>query len=211
MGKAARPTTADPAPRQDRRNPDSHEAILDATLDLVQEIGYARLTIEGIAAKAGVGKSTIYRWWKSKGELVIEALADVLEAQPLRATGDTRTDLMAIVNQAIALYSDETGARTIIAGLVGDIHHDPDLATALRASFIHPRRAGNREVITAAIERGDLPADTDIELLIDTLVAPISYRALITDDPIPPSIATALVDRILGLTSDRRAQPGVVS
>ncbi len=198
MTDATPPATADLLPRQDRRNPQSHQAILQATLDLVQDIGYTRLTIEGIAAKAGVGKSTIYRWWRSKGELVIEALADVLEAQPLPDSGDTRTDLMAIVHQGVALYSDGTGARTIIAGLVGDIHHDPELATALRERFIHPRRASNREAIARAIERGDLPADTDIELLIDNLVAPISYRALITDAPITPDIATKLVDQILG-------------
>ena len=192
------PAAAGAVPREDRRNPQSHQAILQATLDLVQDIGYTRLTIEGIAAKAGVGKSTIYRWWRSKGELVIEALANILEAEPLPDSGDTRTDLIAIVHQGIALYSDETGARTIIAGLVGDIHHDPELATALRKRFIHPRRTSNRMAITRAIERGDLPAGTDIELLIDSLVAPISYRALITDAPMTPDIATKLVDQVLG-------------
>jgi len=190
--------TADLSPRQDRRNRRSHQAILQATLELVQDLGYTRLTIEGIAAKAGVGKSTIYRWWRSKGDLVIEALADILEAQPLPDTGNTRTDLMAIVDQGIALYSDETGARTIIAGLVGDIHHDPELAAALRKRFIDPRRADNRAAIARAIERGDLPADTDIELLIDRLVAPVSYRALISGAAITPDISTKLVDQILG-------------
>jgi AcrR family transcriptional regulator len=198
MTDDAPPATADLVPRQDRRNRQSHQAILQATLELVQDLGYTRLTIEGIAAKAGVGKSTIYRWWRSKGDLVIEALADVLEAQPLPDTGDTRTDLMAIVDQGIALYSDETGARTIIAGLVGDIHHDPELAAALRKRFIDPRRADNRAAIARAIERGDLPADTDVELLIDRLVAPVSYRALISGAAITPDISTKLVDQILG-------------
>lgn len=181
-----------------RRNVQSHQAILQATLDLVTEIGYNRLTIEGIAAKAGVGKTTIYRWWRSKGELVIEALADVLTAKPVVPSGDTRTDLTGIVDQAITLYSDDTGARSVIAGLISDMHHNPELAATLQEQFIEPRRANNRDLITSAIERGDLPVDTDIGLLIDRLVAPIAYRALITGQSITPNLAATTVDQILG-------------
>jgi AcrR family transcriptional regulator len=181
-----------------RRNVKSHHAILRATRELVREAGYARLTIEGIAARAGVGKSTIYRWWRSIGELVVEALAEVLEARPTPDSGDTRQDLTAIVHQAMALYDEETGTRAIIAGLVADMHHNPDLAAALRERLIRPRRAGNREAIERAIARGDLPAGTDIELVIDVLVAPIAYRALITDAPITDELAIQLVDQVLG-------------
>jgi AcrR family transcriptional regulator len=181
-----------------RRNVKSHHAILQATRDLVRESGYARLTIEGIAAKAGVGKSTIYRWWRSKGELVVEALAEVLEARPIPDSGNTRQDLTAIVHQSMALYDEETGARAIIAGLVNDMHYNPDLAEALRDRLIRPRRAANRKAIEHAIARGDLASDTDTELLIDLLAAPIAYRALITDAPITDDLATQLVDRVLG-------------
>ena len=180
-----------------RRNVQSHQAILQATLDLVNEVGYNRLTIEGIAAKAGVGKTTIYRWWRSKGELVIEALAEILTAKPVVPSGNTRTDLTGIAEQAITLYSDETGAQTIIAGLISDMHHNPELAATLREQFIEPRRADNRDLITSAIERGDLPADTDIGLLIDRLVAPIAYRALVTGAPITPNLAATIVNQIL--------------
>ncbi len=181
-----------------RRNVKSHHAILDATLELVHEVGYDRLSIEGIAARAGVGKSTVYRWWNSKGELVVEALAEVLTAQPVPDSGDTRRDLTGIVEQALSLYSQDTGARSIIAGLVSDMNHNADLAATLREQFIEPRRAGNRAAVTRAIERGDLPVDTDTELLIDRLVAPIAYRALITGAPLEPGIATELVDCVLG-------------
>ena len=184
-----------------RRNVRSHEAILRATLDLVNEAGYNRLTIEGIAARAGVGKTTIYRWWQSKGELVIEALADVLTAEPVVPSGDTRKDLTGIVEQAMVLYREETGALTIIAGLISDMHHNAELASTLRAQFIEPRRANNRDLILEAIQRNDLPVDTDIELLIDRLVAPVAYRALVTGMPIDPDLAITVVDQILG--SDR--------
>jgi AcrR family transcriptional regulator len=194
---ASQSTDQSPPTTDRRRDPRSHQAILQATLDQVQDVGYARLTIEGIAAEAGVGKSTVYRWWRSKAELVLDALADILEAPPVLDTGDTRSDLMGIVHQAVTLYSDETGARTVIAGLISDMNHDPRIATALRDRFIHPRRAGNREVVARAIERGELPADTDIELVIDILVAPISYRAIVTGTPTPSDIATKLVDQIL--------------
>lgn len=186
-----------------RRNVKSHHAILEATLDRVQEVGYNRLSIEGIAARAGVGKSTVYRWWNSKGELVLEALAEVLTPSPVPDSGDTRRDLTGIVEQAMRLYSQDTGARSIIAGLVSDMNHNADLADTLREQFIEPRRADNRAAVTRAIDRGDLPGDTDIELLIDSLVAPIAYRALITGAPLEPRIATQLVDQILG--SEARA------
>lgn len=195
----ALPPAIDPAQQAARRrNVKSHRAILEATLDLVHEIGYERLTIEGIAARAGVGKSTIYRWWNSKGELVLEALAGILTAPPVPDSGDTRRDLTAIVEQAMILYSNDGDARTIIAGLVSEMNHNPDLADTLREQFIEPRRADNRETLTRAIERGDLPANTDIELLIDVLVSPVSYRALVTGAPIPPGFAEQVVDRILG-------------
>jgi len=180
-----------------RRDPRSHQAILDATLDLVEDVGYARLTIEGIAARAGVGKSTIYRWWSSKGALVIEALGEVLDPPPVPLTGDTRSELSGIVAQAMRLYSDETGARTIIAGLVADMHHDEDLRDALLDRFIRPRRAGNRVIVERAIARGDLPDGTDVELVIDRLVAPVSYRALVTWGEIGDDLPGALVDAVL--------------
>ena len=199
---AGLPPVGDPeATAVRRRNVKSHEAILHATRELVGESGYGSLTIEGIAARAGVGKSTIYRWWRSKGELVAEALAEILEARPIPDSGDTRQDLTAIVHQAMVLYEEETGARAIIVGLVSDMHHNPELAEALLERLIRPRRAGNREVVKHAMARGDLPADTDVELLIDVLVAPIAYRALITDAPITDGLATQLVDRLLGPTS----------
>ena len=81
------------------------------------------------------------------------------------------------------------------------MHHNPELAEALLERLIRPRRAGNREVIKRAMARGDLPADTDVELLIDVLVAPVAYRALITDAPITDDLATQLVDRLLGPAS----------
>lgn len=198
------PPSIDPVRRAvRRRNVKSHHAILDATLELVHEIGYDRLSIEGIAARAGVGKSTVYRWWNSKAELVVEALAEVLTAQPVPDSGDTRRDLTGIVEQTITLYSQDTGARGIIAGLVSDMTHNADLAATLREQFIEPRRAGNRAAVTRAIDRGDLPGDTDIELLIDRLVAPIAYRALITGAPLGPGIATELVSHVLGSSREQ--------
>ncbi len=182
---------------QRRRDPGSHQAILRAALTLVRETGYTRLTIEGIAAKAGVGKSTIYRWWTSKGDLVLEALAVVLEPGEGPDTGETRSDLIAIVQGFIDLYSDEAAAQPIIAGLVSDMSHDPDLAAALRKRFVDPRRVHGRQAITRGIQRGDLPPDADIELVLDVLVSPIFYRTLVTGAPIEADLATKLVDLVL--------------
>jgi AcrR family transcriptional regulator len=201
MPERIRETASTPDLPQRRRDPGSHQAILQAALALVRETGYTRLTIEGIAAKAGVGKSTIYRWWTSKGDLVVEALTDILEPGEGPDTGQTRSDLIAIVQGIVDLYSDETAAQPIIAGLVSDMSHDPELAAALRERFVEPRRGHGRQAIARAIERGDLSPDVDIELILDVLVAPVFYRALVTGAPIEADLAATLVDLALKASS----------
>lgn len=181
-----------------RRDPDAHQAILDAALELARDVGYSQVTIEAIAAAAGVGKSTIYRWWDSKASLLLEALGHALHREPIPDSGDTRTDLIAIVQQTETFYVGDDSPRMVIAGLLGEMHHNPQLANDLRDRFIHPRRACYRSALERAQERGDLPPGSDLDVLLDILVAPISYRALMTGVPIPDDIATRLVDVVLG-------------
>ena len=91
--------TTGPLPAR-RRNPRSHQAILQAAIDLLGEVGYTHLTIEGVAARARVGKATVYRWWPSKAALVIDAVDQTLEHTPVRTTGDSRTDVGMLIQSS---------------------------------------------------------------------------------------------------------------
>ena len=126
--------------RARRRNARSHSAILDATSSLLTEVGYSQLTIEGVAARASVGKATVYRWWPSKGALVIDAMSRVLTAPAPSVTGDVRQDLLAAIRRTIhILASSPDGA--VIPALTADLAHDPALAQQFRDQILRPRRS----------------------------------------------------------------------
>src|SRR6478609_6813817 len=112
-----------------RRSIRSHRAILSATNQLLAEVGYSALTIEGVAARAGVGKATVYRWWPSKGALTIEALVVNGSAPPTQDTADLRADLIDAVDRVITLLTTSTEGTTV-AALTADMVGDPALAEA---------------------------------------------------------------------------------
>jgi len=178
------------------RDPQAHRAIVQATLDVLGEVGYGRLTIEGVAARAGVGKTTIYRWWPSKFELTLEAVSNMLDLGPARNSGNSRDDLAGIAREVAAMLSDRTAA-SVIAALAADFARDPGLAEAQRERLVRPRWASDMEAIERAVERGDLPPDVDRRLVIDLLVAPLFYRAFITGEPVERDLPRKLADLLL--------------
>src|ERR671919_2973889 len=116
------------AARGRRRSERSHEAIIAATQQLLVERSYPEVTIEGIAARAGVGKQTIYRWWPSKATLVLEAYLAGQDAVPPPAEqANVREDVRALLGWLIAVLAQPTGGH-VVAGLVGELQHDPVLA-----------------------------------------------------------------------------------
>jgi AcrR family transcriptional regulator len=185
------------ATRGRRRSERSHEAILEATQQLLVERSYRDLTIEGIAARAGVGKQTIYRWWPSKAALVLEAyLAGsdaVTQPQPGRSTRD---DVRGLLAWLIAVLAEPTGGH-VVAGLVGDIQHDPDLAEGFHRDVVPARREAMLAALERARERGEIRADVDLELAVDALHGAVFYRLLLSGEPLDETFAARLADQIL--------------
>jgi AcrR family transcriptional regulator len=177
------------------RNPRTHQAILDAAVELLAELGYQELSIERVAARAGVGKATIYRWWNSKSALVIEAMQHGMPLAPPPHTGDLHTDLRATVAAAAHTYS-ATAVGAAVPALAADISRDPATAERLR-QFLRPRRDAARELLHRAAATGQLPADVDIETVIDLFVGAIFYRKLVRGIEIDDAMIEQLVSLIL--------------
>lgn len=182
-------------PRRGRpRSTHSHQAVLTATTAVLTEVGYPALTMDAVAAAAGVGKATIYRWWPSKASLVIEALAAALPAPHPVSTGDSRTDLRALVQAAVDAYV-HTPLGTSLAVLATDTAGDTD-ATERLAALLGPRRAAQASVLLAAAGRGDLPHDVDVALLLDILAGTLIHRAL-HGPPVDDHTVDQLTDLLL--------------
>lgn len=167
-----------------------------AARQLLRSRGYAAMTMEAVAARAGVGKATIYRRWPSKGALALEVLLEFQDFGPAPDTGTTKGDLVAIVRGVNTGLAHPTAAA-VIPGLATDLARDPILAEAFRDRFVLPRRGSVAGAIDRAIQRGDLPTDVDEELLIDLLSSPLFYRIFITGQRVEPDLAEKLVDFVL--------------
>ncbi|GAA0908939.1 TetR/AcrR family transcriptional regulator [Virgisporangium aurantiacum] len=180
---------------------------MQAADDLLVEHGIARLTVEAIAQRAGVAKQTIYRWWPSKTDLLLDAfLTDAAEELVPPDTGDLVTDLhVHLSNLARFLTNSDAGA--VYRALTAESLHDPRLATRLRTEYLSAQRARDRLPLQRAVIRGHLPASTDLDALADHLVGPLYYRALITGEEIAPPYVEGLLASVLrGAT----AGPGMV-
>jgi len=192
-GAPARPAVIGPASRRSAR---AHAAILTATTDLLAEAGYGALTIEGVAARAGVGKATIYRWWPTKAALVIEAVSLALPMPTQTDTGDLRHDLLIAVRRVVHTFA-RTPTGAVIPALAADVMSDPQLAEQFRNQLIRPRRSAVVEVLRRAAARGELPPDVDIDVLLDVYAGAVFYRVLISGEPVTDLLAEQLVDLLL--------------
>jgi AcrR family transcriptional regulator len=185
--------------KPDQRAERSKRAILDATRELLGEEGDVRsLTVEAVAARSGVAKTTIYRRWRDKWELALDAvMIDMLPgfADPVDV-GDTRKELITFVNSVIKLFSARPYGPAM-QGLASEIATEPELARVYREHVVDPRRAQLAPVIERGIARGDLRPDSDVRLIHELLVGPIFYRLFFSGGPIDRKLSTRLVDAIL--------------
>jgi AcrR family transcriptional regulator len=172
------------------RSAESHEAIVRATLELLVEVGFQRLTMEQVQRRAGVGKATIYRRWTSKSELVKEAIQYFSAELPVPDTGSLADDYEVVANAALAIARDRNAAL-LMPRLLIEASHDQDLHALFFAQLVEPRRAVVRTVLERARDRGELRDDADLELAIDMLVGPIIYRFLIDGGDLRPAAAMA--------------------
>jgi AcrR family transcriptional regulator len=178
-----------------RRSQQSHAAILDAAVDQLSSVGYHRMTIEGIAAQAGVGKTTIYRWWSSKAQLVVEALSNRSEVEPVAATRDLRADVRALVQYAVKLIA-RTPLGQVLPQLAVELGDDPE-ARAKLAGWLGPARAAHRALLYTAASRADLPHDIDATLILDLMAGTILWRTLLghkPDDRLVDQLTKLIVD-----------------
>lgn len=169
------------------------------------ERGYREVTIEGIAARAGVGKQTIYRWWPSRAALVLEAyLSGANAVIPPAAVGTTREEVRALLGWLIAVLAEPIGGH-VVAGLVADLQHDSDLAEGFHRDVVPARR----EAMLAALERGrtrgDIRADADLEVAVDALHGAVFYRLLLSGEPLDADFTEKLTHQILGGLAPVRA------
>jgi AcrR family transcriptional regulator len=161
-------------PRSER----AHQAILTAARELLIEQGFASLRLEHVAARAGVGKATIYRRWSSKQELAQELLLELAGPHiAIEETGNTREELLAAVVNPMRAVT-ETDFGPVIRAMLSKIASDPSIGDPFRATVVAARRAEVARVIQRGIARGDLRADADSELATELLVGPVYFRLM---------------------------------
>ena len=186
-----------PAERGRRRSQRSHEAIVRATQELLVERGYRAVTIEGVAARAGVGKQTIYRWWPSRAALVLEAyLAGSDAIAPPPDSGSARKDVRALIVWLADVLAQPIGGR-VVAGLIADLQHDPDLADGFHRDVVPARRRAMLAALERGRERGEIRPDADLALAVDTLHGAVFYRLLLSGEPVDEAFTARLADHVL--------------
>lgn len=163
------------APNPQRRNESSRRAILDAALQLCAGLGYRRVTIEAIAAHAGVSKKTIYRWWPSKGAVVLEAVDDMANLVAEHPdTGDLAADLHTQLTAVIGLLTPPS--TSAVVGLIAEGLQDEELARDLRERLIRPRIEAFNRRLEKAQRDGQLAADADFDVALNLVYGPVYHR-----------------------------------
>jgi AcrR family transcriptional regulator len=189
------------------RSARARQTILNAADDLLVEQGFAGVTIEGIAARAGVAKQTIYRWWPSKVELLMDSFLDDAE-QELAApdTGSTAEDLRRHLRQ-LADFLAHAPAGRVLRALIGQAQHDPRMALDFRERYLKPRREHDRRILTRGVARGEIAPQVDLDVVLDALHGPIYYRALVTGAVNDAALIDALIDQVLPALAGVAAEP----
>jgi AcrR family transcriptional regulator len=181
-----------------RRSDQAHQAILQATRGVLEEVGYRDMTIEAIAARAGVGKKTIYRWWPSKAAVALEALITSSDAYAsFPDTGSLEGDLLSYFEQAFLALRGKSG--TVLSGLAAEAQLDPAFAHEFQRTFIVPRRAELIERLRRAMQQGELAPDTNLDVLADLIYGAKWYRFLLYPAPLDDTFAREIAALILRL------------
>jgi len=185
------------------RSEQAHSAILRSTLKLLGQNGFSELTIESVAARAGVGKATVYRWWPNKAALIADAFASSTTRKlHFPDTGSVRTDMSQQMRQLIKIFSSRRGR--IVSAILGGGQSDRDLIAAFRERFLWPRRREAYATLRRGILRGELRKDVDMDLLLDSLYGPIYMRFLIRHDKLTPDFVDRLCELVLAGADPQR-------
>jgi AcrR family transcriptional regulator len=179
------------------RSEEARQAVLHAADNLLAEIGFAAVTVEGIAERAGVGKQTIYRWWSSKTDVLLDAfLDDATQHLIPQDSGDLGRDLRAHLRN-LAEFLTQSDAGAVFRALAGQAQHDAKMAARFRKHYLGQQREVDRVPLERAVERGELDPGTDIDLAVNQLVGPIYYRVLVTGEAADSKFRNSLVTSFL--------------
>jgi AcrR family transcriptional regulator len=166
------------------------------------------MTVDDVASRAGVSKATIYRWWKSKAELALDAfVSDVRARVPVPDTGSLAGDLRARLRATVRAYA-RPPVRDVLTGLVGEAQFDRAFAEMLREHVVRPLREGSREVFRRAIERGEIAPAAPFDLALDMAVGAIYYRLLLGTAPVNVRLADQAVDLVIAALTAPEATSG---
>jgi AcrR family transcriptional regulator len=177
------------------RNEATTRAILDAALELVGEDGYAGCSMERIAQRAGVQKPAVYRRWCNKSELVAEAVHTVAIPIVDPDTGVLEDDLIALLREMVTMTRTPQGR--VALRLIAEQAAHPELVEAIRASIIARRRKVFARVLRRAVERGEIRADLDIDVVVQMLLGPVLIRLLVKHEEVPASVPATTVKLLL--------------
>ncbi|MEU3502871.1 TetR/AcrR family transcriptional regulator [Streptomyces hundungensis] len=186
-----------------RRDEAARLAVLHAADDLLAEHGFGGLTIEAIARRAGVAKQTIYRWWPSKVEILLDALVEDSDKRFPVPTAEPTAASIHDYLYAFANFLATDPAGKILLALIAEAQHHADTAERLHKRYLDPRRAQERELLARAVSAGEVSPALDPDTAMDALVGPIVYRAL-TGAPLPRELVDTLVRDLLKPRSTRQ-------
>jgi AcrR family transcriptional regulator len=181
----------------EKRRARTERVLLDATRELLAEAGFGNLTVEGVAARSGVAKTTIYRRYRSRTDLALAVLLDMVDdvsTRPYRK--DTRSELTALVDRTVELMSTSL-LGPVMMGLVSEVAADPELARIYREQVISRRLADVSALVERGVSRGELRADLDPEMVADLLLGPVYYRLFLSGSPMDDGFGTRLVTTLL--------------
>jgi len=194
--------SGEPGPSRGRGRPRSvvcHQAILRAAMELLCELRYAEVTMEGIAARAGVSKQTLYKWWPSKARLAMEAYAVTAATRiPAPDTGSTEEDLRRLLSSTCqTLGREEPSLGPTLAGLIAEAQSDDELGRELRETLISARRRIATSILERGMARGEVDLALDLPLVLDMLYGPIWYRLLLRNAPLNRAFAHEIVAHLM--------------
>lgn len=179
-----------------RREPDTDRKILDATREMLAEGGVAALAVEGVAARAGVAKTTIYRRYRSRDDLALAVLIDMVRSvAAVPDLADTKAELTHFLRATINVLRRTLMGR-VMQGLVSELAADPQLAAAFRERVVALRLSEVARIIDRGLQRGEVRTDVNIDLVHDMLFGPVYYRLLLSGAPLQPGLAAAVVDAV---------------
>ncbi|WIN00643.1 TetR/AcrR family transcriptional regulator [Actinoplanes oblitus] len=171
--------------------------VLRAALDVLDERGLAGFTMEAVARRAGASKATLYRHWSSSGALLVDAMDATFQPLPIPDTGRVEADVAQVLTAFVALLGHPRFPR-LLAAFIDAAERDPALGS-LHAELTRRRREPLLVVLTRARDRGQLPAGLDPDLTVDLLAAPFFYRRFVAHRPIPPTLVTEVIARVLDI------------